>query len=116
MQINISTRHGQLAQETKDKINLKMQRLDRFQERMTAVDVTVDLEHGDETHVEIRVSVERAKDFVSRTKGPELMGALDGAIHKLEEQLRRHKDKLVEHRSTGRRTVIPQNDDEQQPE
>ncbi len=116
MQINISTRHGQLAQETKGKINSKLQKLVRFQERMTAVDVTVDLEHGDETHVEIRVSVERAKDFVSRTNGAELMGALDGAIHKLEEQLRRHKDKLVEHRSTGRRTEITQNDDEQQPE
>ena len=116
MQINISTRHGQLAQETKDKINSKLQRLVRFHERMTAVDVTVDLEHEDEAHVEIRVSVERAKGFVARTKGPELMGALDGAIHKLEEQLRRHKDKLVEHRSTGRRTVLPQDDDEQQPE
>ncbi len=116
MQINISTRHGQLAQETKDKINSKLQRLVRFHERMTAVDVTVDLEHEDEAHVEIRVSVERAKRFVARTKGPELMGALDGAIHKLEEQLRRHKDKLVEHRSTGRRTVLPQDDDEQQPE
>jgi putative sigma-54 modulation protein len=116
VQINISTRHGQLAQETKDKINSKLQRLVRFHERMTAVDVTVDLEHEDEAHVEIRVSVERAKRFVARTKGPELMGALDGAIHKLEEQLRRHKDKLVEHRSTGRRTVLPQDDDEQQPE
>ena len=116
MQINISTRHGQLAQETKDKINSKLQRLVRFHERMTAVDVTVDLEHEDEAHVEIRVSVERAKRFVARTKGPELMGALEGAIHKLEEQLRRHKDKLVEHRSTGRRTVLPQDDDEQQPE
>jgi putative sigma-54 modulation protein len=116
VQINISARHGQLGQETKDKINSKLQRLVRFHERMTAVDVTVDLEHEDEAHVEIRVSVERAKRFVARTKGPELMGALDGAIHKLEEQLRRHKNKLVEHRSTGRRTVIPQDADEQQPE
>jgi putative sigma-54 modulation protein len=116
VQINISARHGQLGQETKDKINSKLQKLVRFQERMTAVDVTVDLEREEETHVEVRVSVERAKAFVSRTKGPELMGALDGAIHKLEEQLRRHKDKLVEHRSTGRRTVIPQDDGEQQPE
>ncbi len=115
MQISISTRHGQLGQETKDKIDTKLQRLVRFHERITAVHVTVDLENS-ESHVEIRVSVERSKDFVSRTKGPELMGALDGAIRKLEEQLRRHKDKLVEHRSTGRRTEIPQNDDEQPPE
>ena len=112
MQINVSTRHGNLRAETQDKIKAKLKKLARFHERMTAVNVTVDLKRADEPDVEVRVSVERTKDFVSRTAGGSLMGAVDGAARKLEEQLRRHKDKIVEHRVAGRRTEVPPRDDE----
>ena len=94
------------------KLDRKYQKLARFHERMTAVNVTVDLERADEPIVEVRVSVERTKDFVSRTTGGSLMGAVDGAARKLEEQLRRHKDKIVEHRVAGRRTEVPPRDNE----
>ena len=106
MQIDISTRHGQISDATKEKITSKLKKLERFHERLTAVNVTIDLSQ-DQSHIELKASVERAADFVARASGDKLMGAVDGAFHKMQEQMRRHKEKLVEHRATGRRTVVP---------
>ena len=65
MQINISTRHGHLSAETRDKMSAKLGKLGRFHERVSAVNVTVDLEHPDSPRVELRVSVEHAADFIA---------------------------------------------------
>lgn len=114
MQIDISTRHGQVSSATKDKITSKVKKLSRFHERLTAVNVIVDL--AGDTKVELKASVERSPDFVSHAKASNLMTALDSAVHKMQEQMRRHKDKLVEHKSTGRRTEVPQQDSEHEPD
>ena len=115
MQVDISTRHGQISGATKEKINSKIEKLSRFQERLTAVNVIVDLS-DDDAHVEIMASVERATDFVSRATASNLMKALDSALQKMQVQMRRHKDRLVEHKSTGRRTEVPLSDEQQEPE
>ena len=45
MQINISARHGHLSDATRGKITAKVEKLARLFERLTAIEVTVDLEH-----------------------------------------------------------------------
>ncbi len=100
MQINISTRHGQLSPRTRERINEKVERLRRFFDRMTAIEVTVDLEHRESPDVEMRVSVEHTADFIATDRG-ELMAAVDSVYQKMEQQLRKHKEKLKGHRSTG---------------
>lgn len=110
MQINVSTRHGQLGADAQEKIEAKLGKLKRFHDRITSADVIVDLESQDEPKLEVRLSIERAKDILAQNKGSNLLGALDGAVRKLEEQLRRRKEKLVGHRSTGRRTEVPPNE------
>ena len=107
MQINISTRHGQIGTETQQKIETKLSKLARFHDRITLADVIVDLAKADDAKVEVRLSVERTQDMLANANGNNLLGALDGCVHKLEEQLRRHKEKTVEHRGTGRRTEVP---------
>jgi putative sigma-54 modulation protein len=107
MQINISTRHGHLSAETQEKIKSRVQKLLRFNDRLTAIEVTVNLEHKDAPVVEFRVSVEKAVDFVATNENDSLMAAVDSCLHKVEQQLRKHKEKLVGHRgATGRRTVV----------
>lgn len=114
MQINISTRHGHLSPDTQEKLAAKLQRLSRLHDRLTAVNATVDLERADEPHVELRVSVERAADFVAADRSASLLGSLDSAIHKLEQQLRRHKERITDRRTSGRRgEIVPE---DQQPE
>ena len=98
MQVSISTRHGDLSQEVQQKINDKVARLPRLFERLTAANVTIDLEHTESPEVEIRISVEHARDFVATETSASVIAALDGTIHKVEQQLRRHKKKLKGHK------------------
>ena len=65
MQINISTRHGHLSTESQEKITQRVEKLLRFNDRLTATEVTVDLGHAETPSVEFRVSVEKAEDFVA---------------------------------------------------
>lgn len=107
MQISISTRHGHLSQDTQDRISEKVEKLLRFHDRLTAIEVTVDLEHKETPKVEFRVSVEKAQDFVATDEKEHLMAAVDSCLHKTEHQLRKHKEKLTGHRgATGRRTPV----------
>lgn len=98
MQINVSARHGHLSDATRQKLLAKLEKLPRLFERLTSIELTVDLEHNDEAHeVELRVSAEHKHDFVATERAAELMAAVDGAVHKLEQQLRKYKEKVQEH-------------------
>lgn len=114
MQINVSTRHGHLSAATQEKISEKAERLFRLFDRITAVNVTVDLEHKETPELEIRASVERTADFVATDRSGSLMASLDGAVHKLEQQIRKHKEKRTNHRNSGRRTPIETPDDDEE--
>ncbi len=103
MQINISTRHGQLSQASQEKISEKVTKLTRFFERLTGVEVVCDVENPDHPNVEICVSAEKHDDFVAKETAGSLMAAVDGAMHKLEQQIRRYKEKLKGHRTPGHR-------------
>ncbi len=103
VQIQISTRHGHLSDETKRKFTEKLERLPRFFERVTAVVATVDLGHEERPTVELRLSAERVDDFVAIEHAETLMGALDGVVQKMEQQLRKQKEKWADHRTEGRR-------------
>lgn len=97
MQVNISARHGQLSDETRGKITAKVEKLARLFERLAAIEVTVDLKHEQNPSVDVRVSAEHKHDFVATEQSTSLMAALDGVVHKLEQQLRKYKEKVQNH-------------------
>ena len=101
MQINISARHGHLSAETQDKIRDKLNKLRRLYDRISAIEATVDLEHQESPRVELHLSVERNDNFVAAEDSTTVMAALDGAVHKIEQQLRKHKDRRRDRRSQG---------------
>ena len=101
MQINISARHGELSSATQERIHEKVQKLPRYFDRLTAIHVTADLEHRDSPQVELRVSAEHTEDFVATAMSSDLLAALDSVIHKVERQLRKHKEKRTGHKATG---------------
>lgn len=104
MQISISARHGHLSEATQAKITAKLEKLPKYFERLTAVELTVNLEHRDAPAVDLRVSAEHKHDFVATEQGQELMAAVDCAMHKVEQQLRKYKERVQDHhRSTGLR-------------
>lgn len=104
MQIKISARHGQLSDATRSKIEGKVEKLSRYFERLTSIAVTVDLEHPDSPEVEVLASAEHKHDFVATDRSENLLSAVEAAVHKVEQQLKKYKAKIQEHRipSTGR--------------
>ncbi|NLF73712.1 MAG: ribosome-associated translation inhibitor RaiA [Candidatus Anammoximicrobium sp.] len=105
MQLKISARHGHLSPDTQSKISEKVEKLRRLFDRVTSIEVTADLEHRESPTVELRVSVERTEVFVATETAASVLAALDGTIHKLEQQLRKHKDKRRGHRARGAKGV-----------
>ena len=97
MQITISARHGHLSDASQEKISRKVEKLSRIFERLTAIVVTVDLEHDETPSVDLRVSAEHKHDFVATDRSSSLMGSVDTAVHKLEQQLRKYKEKIQDH-------------------
>ena len=97
MQIEISTRHGVLAAEQSRYLHEKAEKLSKYFERLMAVEVAV--EHGKHSwQVEIRASAEHKHDFFAKEEGPTPETAMDSCVHKVEEQLRRYKDRVQHHK------------------
>jgi putative sigma-54 modulation protein len=107
VQVEISARHGHLSEATKEKITAKMERLLRLFDRLLSIEVTVDLEHAEKPTVDVRVSAEHKHDFVATEQAEGLMAALDGVIHKLEQQLRKYKEKVQDHHRAPRPEAAP---------
>ena len=98
MQIKISVRHGHLDDSTQQFIREKAQKLLKYFERLTMIEVTVDLSDDVNKKVEFLVSAEHKHDFVARELNSDLLAATDLAVAKLEGQLRRYKGKVQDHR------------------
>lgn len=105
MQVSVSTRHGSLQPGDQQLIVEKTEKLRRLFDRINAIEVTVDLEHLDNPKVEIRVSAEHADDSVATAESTTVIAALDSAIPKVEQQLRRLKEKKTGHRATGHKHI-----------
>jgi putative sigma-54 modulation protein len=104
VQIKISTRHGSLNDETQARIRAKVDKLTRLFDRLTAIEVTIDLERRDEPIVDLRVSAEHKHDFAASNRSNDLMGSIDQVMHKLEQQLRKYKQKIQDrHRNPADR-------------
>ncbi len=99
MQIKISARHGHLNEEVQQFIRDKADKLPHLFERLTMIDITVDL-RGDEKHVEFVVQAEHKHQFVAHDQDANLLAAVDLVMAKIEGQLRRYKEKIQDRRRT----------------
>ena len=103
MQINISTRHGHVNDATQDAIREKLDKLTRLYDRISAIELTVNMEHRDAPMVDLKVSAKK-HDFVATGQAENLLAAVDLAVDHMEQQLRKHKEKVQDrHRSAGHR-------------
>jgi len=99
VQIKISVRHGHLNDSTQQIIRDKAEKLLHFFERLTMIEVTVDVRKED-VQVEFVVQAEHKHDFVASERGPDAQTATDLVLAKLEGQLRRYKEKIQDRRRT----------------
>ncbi len=103
MQISISTRHGHVSDETQATIKEKLEKLPRLYDRISAIELTVDVERREAPSVDLRVTAKH-KDFVATGQSDNLLSTVESVVEKMEQQLRKHKDKVQErHRGPGHR-------------
>lgn len=99
MQIKISARHGHLSDATQQFIHEKAEKLLHYFQRLMMIEVLVDLNEDGST-VEVLVSAEHKHDFVAKERNADIMTAVDLVLHKLEQQIRKYKEKIQDHRRT----------------
>jgi putative sigma-54 modulation protein len=99
VQIKISVRHGQINDQTQQFIRDKAEKLLHIFERLTMIEVTVDLKKELKV-VEFVVQAEHKHDFVARESNADVLAAVDLVLDKLQGQLRRYKEKIQDHRRT----------------
>jgi putative sigma-54 modulation protein len=108
VQIKIFTRHGHISEETNSRITEKLEKLPRIYDRITAIELTVDLDRSDMVQVDLKVSAKHKPDFLAFSASGNLFGSIDQVLEKMEQQLRKHKGKVEDrHRSPGHRTGEP---------
>ena len=95
----VTARHGELSENIQETMKSKAAKLPRFFDRMTRIQLVADLKHTDNPKVEIIVSAEETNDFFASDTGNNVIVALDSAISKIEQQLKKHKEKLMGNRS-----------------
>src|SRR4029077_5163545 len=96
VEIKISARHGHLSDDTQSFIKEKAQKLLRLFDRLTMIAVTVDLKDDLNKVVEFLVSAEHKHDFVARETNPDILVAVDLVLPKLNQQLRKYKEKITD--------------------
>jgi putative sigma-54 modulation protein len=112
VQIKISARHGHLSDDNQQFIRDKAEKLLHYFERLTMIEVTVDLQK-DAKLVEFVARAEHKHEFVAREAHGDLHAAVDLCLDKVHGQIRRYKEKIMDRRrtpSTGEGTGAPATD------
>lgn len=97
MQVAIAVRHGELRSDLQQVIEEKAQKLLTYFERVKAIEVMIDFEGG-RVKAEILVDAEHHDNFVAHDEGDDVLVCFNSSMHKMEQQLKRYKQKLQDHR------------------
>lgn len=106
MQIAITTRHGSVSPETQDLIRQKSEKLLTYFARVTSIHVTVSFENHHST-VEILVDAEHKHDFVATETGDDVVAVFHSALHKMEQQIHKYKEKIQDHKGAPTLNDLP---------
>lgn len=86
----------------------KVAKLPRLYDGLHSADVTF-AKDGGEYELEIVAHGRRKSVFVARHRGKDMHGCVDQCVHKLEGQLRRHKDRVRDRHGPGHEeTMTPE--------
>lgn len=98
MQVKVSARHGHLSDEHQQEIRAKAEKLLHYFDRITMIEVTVDLADRIHKKVEFLVDCEHKHDFVARDEHEDLTAAVDLAVDRIKHQIHRYKEKIQDRR------------------
>ncbi len=100
MLVTVSARHGHLSDELQTEIKAKAEKLLHFFNRLTIIEVTVDLRpgHDGKLPVEIVATAEHKHEFVGRDEDSDILHAFNKALAHVKQQITHYKEKVQDHR------------------
>lgn len=99
MQVTVTCKHGSVKAETQEYIREKAEKLLTYFDRVMSIGVTCTFEANKAT-VEIVVDAEHKHNFVAEATADAVAAAFDAALHKMEHQIHKYKEKVQNHRHT----------------
>lgn len=94
MNLEITARHASIRQDVKDYAAQKVGKLEHYFAHITSIHVVINIGKDEQRAVEIVVAAAGGATLVAEERNPDPFAAIDLAVHKLETQLRKHKEKL----------------------
>ena len=101
IRILITGRHLGVTEAMKEYAREKVGKLAKIFDRLTKVEVTMDVTHHDTHEVEIVVDASGGARLVGKAESPDMYAAVDLAEDKLVRQLVKHKQRLTDHHRGG---------------
>jgi len=103
MQVNITFRHLDPTEALKTHVRDRVEHVQRFVDRPTEAHAVLHVENLDH-HAEITVKAGR---FLLRgtAKSSDMYASIDAATDKIERQLKKHKEKLYDHKANGHAAI-----------
>lgn len=96
MQVVLSVRHGEVSERLEEWIREQFSRLSRYESRMSRLEVTLS-EEKNRWEVDAHAHIDRSEPVHARSEGPDVRSVVDGVSDKMERQLRRLRDRHVDH-------------------
>lgn len=96
MQISVTGRHVDVTDSMRDYVTGKMEKLERHFDHVTDVHVILSVEKlRQKAEATVHVS---GQNIYADDEQEDMYAAIDGLIDKLDRQVKKHKEKLTEHR------------------
>jgi putative sigma-54 modulation protein len=93
MLFTISGKHIEITEAIRAHAKEKVEKLPRFFNQISHVEVLLDASQGSMPAVEIIARAEHFGDIIAKDTGPDAYTCIDMAVHKLERQLKKIKEK-----------------------
>jgi putative sigma-54 modulation protein len=96
MKFQITSRHFDLTPEIRAFAEERVEKLKRYFEQIIDVSVILSIEkHRNAAEITLHTN---GQNLVGTSEAPEMKAAIDGAVDRIETQLRKHKDRLTDRR------------------
>ncbi len=93
MLFTISGKHIEITDAIRDHAQNKTEKLPRYYNSINRIEVIVEGSDGGMPSVEVIARAEHGKVFIAKETGEDTYACIDVAVHKVERQIRRKKEK-----------------------
>lgn len=97
MEVRFTARHFKASTELQNYVREQIENLAKFYERITSCRIILDAEKKEIRTVEITVNI-RKRLLSAKASADNMHKAIDGALDRIERQLKKHNEKIKDHR------------------